>query len=64
MALALEGPECLQSLVLNDIGPERSATGGQRIAETFGQGQDGFPSIQAYVEHVVFTYLPNLKDLP
>ena len=64
MTVAGSQPERFASLVLNDISPEPTSAGRARILATFGGDKPPFPTVEAYVEQVVFAYRPYLRALP
>jgi pimeloyl-ACP methyl ester carboxylesterase len=64
MTIGASQPDRLASLVLNDISPEPADAGIARILATFGGDKPPFPTVEAYVDQVVFAYRPWLRALP
>jgi pimeloyl-ACP methyl ester carboxylesterase len=53
----------LASIALNDITPDSTARGLERIVAVFGADRT-YASVQAYVEQALFVYAPRLKAVP
>jgi pimeloyl-ACP methyl ester carboxylesterase len=64
MAFASRYADRLASLVLNDITPIASSEGRSRILQTMATAAELFPTLEAYVERVLFAYVPSLRAVP
>ena len=64
MTIAERHPERLGRVALNDISPEHAGAGLARIGKVIGGERPAFPSVEAYVEQVLFAYAPHVKALP
>ncbi len=64
MTIAASQTDRFSSLALNDISPQPASPGTARIVDVFGGDKPPFPTVEAYVEQVVFAYRPWLRAMP